>query len=84
MTGLSLTLGSEFGEAPGFKFRGLFGEKWQQVLYQFSAWACAGPGLGFLEDPRPAMKAPHGAGSFAVQGPRPLPASVAGHSLVGD
>ncbi|CAE8636767.1 unnamed protein product [Polarella glacialis] len=48
------------------------------VLYQFSSWA-NGPGqvgLGFPEDQRPAMAKPHGAGSFPVSGPRPLPPAV--------
>eukprot|EP00913_Durusdinium_trenchii_P001022 g940.t1 len=44
------------------------------VLYQFSAWASSSTkGLGFQEDERPAMAVPHGSGSFALQGPRPLP-----------
>merc|ERR1711988_1961142 len=38
------------------------------VLYQFTAWANNGgrPGMGVPEDPRPAMKKLHGAGSFPV------------------
>lgn len=44
------------------------------VLYQFSAWASSTTsGLGFAEDERPQMATPHGAGSFALQGARPLP-----------
>merc|ERR1712211_229030 len=50
------------------------------VLYQFSA--CANSpgrgGLGFPEDPKPAMVKPHGAGSFAVGSPRPMPPASTG------
>eukprot|EP00933_Yihiella_yeosuensis_P042860 TRINITY_DN37521_c0_g1_i1.p1 TRINITY_DN37521_c0_g1~~TRINITY_DN37521_c0_g1_i1.p1 ORF type:complete len:265 (+),score=20.93 TRINITY_DN37521_c0_g1_i1:86-880(+) len=47
------------------------------VLYQFSAWANTEgrAGLGFPADERPDMARPHGAGSFPVAGPRPLPAN---------
>eukprot|EP00434_Breviolum_minutum_P024964 symbB.v1.2.022052.t1/scaffold1928.1/size95828/10 len=49
------------------------------VLYQFSAWASSTlTGLGFTEDQCPAMAVPHGAGSFALQGPRPLPPKMEG------
>ncbi|CAE7381606.1 rlmB, partial [Symbiodinium pilosum] len=48
------------------------------VLYQYSAWAAQREGLGFPEDDRPAMSAPHGAGSFALRGSRPMPPVLAG------
>ncbi|CAE7600427.1 rlmB [Symbiodinium natans] len=53
------------------------------VLYQYSAWASQGHGLGFPEDARPSMPAPHGAGSFVLRGSRPMPPALAG-SAVGE
>eukprot|EP00439_Symbiodinium_sp_Y106_P027126 s3756_g3.t1 len=52
------------------------------VLYQFSSWASRGEGLGFPEDARPSMAAPHGAGSFVLRGSRPMPPALEGPASV--